>query len=156
MFQQSINNQPAPAIEGDWCSANPRSSTLAGAGVLISGPLGVTAGRFAWADSSGVVRSSGGLGRLGFVHRDQISLITAWLGKSSMLVLPNVEITMFATADVWMRFAAGASPLQKVYANFADGSAYAAASGAPARARMERTCAQAVGWVVGWRLEAVD
>jgi len=131
-FQQAINYQPAPAIEGDFCSANPRASLLAGAGALISGPLGVIAGRFGWANNYGVVtQGAGASGRIGFIHRDNLSLNTIWLGRSTMLVLPNVEITLHQSGDFWMRFAGGASPGQKVFANYADGSVVAGVSGSP-------------------------
>jgi hypothetical protein len=133
-FQTAINYQPAVGIEGDWCSANPHASMLASAGQLVSGPNGVTAGRFAWADGAGIVRNNGsyamsGFGRLGFMHRDQPALITTWLAQSTMLVQPNIEVALLARGDVWCKFAAGALPNQKVYANYADGTALALATG---------------------------
>jgi len=135
-FQTTILTQLAPGIEGDFASANPIFSTLAAPGGLVSGPAGVTVGRFAWADPEGVVRNLGGGGpgpgcRLGFVGRDQPALITTWLAQATMVLQPGVDMTMFQSADVWCRFAGGAQIGQKVYANFADGSAVAAASGAP-------------------------
>lgn len=130
-FQQTVNNQPGVGIEGDWCSANPRGSMLAGPGGLVAGPSGVIAGRFAWANPLGLVSNSGGVGRLGFVHRDQPAFITAWLGQSTMTVPAGLEVTLFDAADVWCRFAAGATPGQKVYAYYADGTAYAAATATP-------------------------
>lgn len=130
-FQSVINNQPAPGIEGDWASANARFTALAGAGDFVAGPAGVTVGRFAWADGFGVVRNGGGMGKLIFVHRDNLALITAWLASSTMLVPPGLEITGYDSGDVWVRFAGGAQIGQKVYANYADGSAYAAATGTP-------------------------
>jgi hypothetical protein len=133
MFQQVVNAQPAQAIEGDFASSNPRSSMLTSAGGLVAGPLGVTVGRFAWADNDGVVRNigGGGNGRIGFVHRDNVALITQWLGRSTMIVVPGYEINLMSSGDFWARFAAGATPGQKVYANYADGSCYAAATATP-------------------------
>ncbi len=130
-FQSTMNAQPAPGIEGDWCSSNPRGTLLASAGGFVAGPLGVTVGRFAWADPYDVVRSYGGLGRVGFVHRDQPALITAWLGQATLLVPPGLGVTMHDACDVWCRFAAGATIGQKVYAYYADGTAYAAATATP-------------------------
>ena len=46
-FQSVVNVQPAPAIAGDFASANPRWNVLAGPGVLVCGAAGVTVGRFA-------------------------------------------------------------------------------------------------------------
>lgn len=133
MFQQSINSQPAPAIEGDFASVNPRSAMTATAGGLVAGPLGVQVGRFAWADDDGVVRNigGGGYGRIGFVHRDQPALITSWLARSTLIATPGYEMNLFVSGDFWARFAAGALVGQKVYANYADGSCYAAATGSP-------------------------
>ena len=149
-FQTTINYQPAVGIEGDWASANPFGSFIAPAGGLTAGPLGVTAGRFAWADMAGVVRNIGsyaaaangatflggstayaatnGIGQVGFVHRDQLSLITTWMAQQTMTVVPGSEMTMLDAGDVWCKFAAGATPGQKVYAYYADGTAYAAAT----------------------------
>ena len=116
-FQTTINVQPAPGIEGDFCSSNPRFSMLAGPGALVAGPNGVTVGRFAWADADGVV-SAGGNGRIGFVHRSNISLIfptavtgaNAWPGpQSGMLIPPGLEMSMLTSGDVWCRFASGAT-----------------------------------------------
>lgn len=141
-FQTTMNSQPAIGIEGDFCSTNPRFSLLASPGGLVAGPNGVSVGRFAWADGDGVV-SYGGNGRIGFIHRSQLSLIfptsltgaNAWPGpQTTMLVVPNAEMSMINSGDVFCRFAAGATVGQKVYANFADGTAVAAATGSPAGA----------------------
>ena len=135
-FQVSMQTYPAVGIEGDWCSANPRFSMLTGEGKLRAGPSGVTVGRFAWARADGIV-DVGGNGRIGFVHRDQVALIPFDLGASgglaqaTMLVVPNGEITLYTSCDVWCRFAGGASVGQKVYATYKDGKATAAATGSP-------------------------
>lgn len=130
-FQNTLHTDPAPGIEGDWCSANPRHSLLAPVGQLTSGQLGVTVGRFAWADANGVVNNSPPAvgGRIGFVHKDQPALITTWLAESTMLVPAGLPVTVHDRADVWCRFAAGATIGQKVYANYADGTAVAHATG---------------------------
>jgi len=135
-FQTLMQTFPAVGIEGDWCSANPRFSLLSGDGKLRAGPSGVTAGRFAWARDDGIV-DVGGNGRIGFVHRDQVALIpfnmaaSGGLAQSTMLVVPNGEITLYTSCDVWCKFAAGAKVGQKVYAKYSDGTAVAAATGSP-------------------------
>ncbi|MCV5473623.1 hypothetical protein OFN43_32725, partial [Escherichia coli] len=53
-FQSVINQQQAPGVEGDFASANPKASLLAGEGALVAGANGVVVGRFAWV-SNGVV-----------------------------------------------------------------------------------------------------
>lgn len=143
-FQTSTPANPAPGLEGDFCSANPRGSMLAGAGQLVSGSLlsptqygvtlpGVIVGRFGWArnDNGQVSNQNPGVAaRLGFIHRNQTVLIQPYLGQASNLVPQGREITMFDSGDYWMRFAAGAAIGQKVFCRFADGTCIAAAAGA--------------------------
>lgn len=140
-FQTQVNYQPAPAIEGDWASSNPRASMLAGPGGFVADPInGVIAGRFAWADPLGIVRNAGGLGRLGFVSRHQPSVIQTWPGigganaQATLIVPPGLDITLHDSADVWARFAAGALVGQKVFAKYLDGSAVAGTAGTPPQA----------------------
>lgn len=141
-FQGQINDQPAPAIEGDFASDNPVASLLAAPGSLQAGPLGVIVGRCAFAENDnqalpGVVsnKHAGVPSRLGFVGRAQAgALITAFLGSSTLTVQSGYEITLYNSGDFWGRFAAGASVGQKVYASYVDGSLSAAAAGAPTTA----------------------
>lgn len=133
-FQTSVSVEPAYAVEGDFASANPRASLLAGIGALTAAAAGVLVGRFARAlNSNGTVTNGdpGGASRLGFVHRDQPAIITAFLGAATLLVPTGSPVTLFDAGDFWCRFAAGAVIGQKVYANNADGSATAAATGTP-------------------------
>lgn len=133
-FQKTVNTDPAPAVEGDFASANPRASMLAGPGALIAGAAGVIVGRFARAkDSDGTVSNAdpGVASRIGFVHRNQPALITAFLGSSSMTVYQGLEITLFDAGDFWCRFAAGAAIGQKVFASYANGTAIAGTDGSP-------------------------
>lgn len=135
-FQRSVNAQPAPAVEGDFASANPRRSMLAGPGELTAGALGVIVGRFGFARAStGVVQNAsygGGIPqRVGFIQRNQPAVITPWLGAATMTVQSGLELTLFDAGDFWARFAAGATLGQKVWASIVDGSAIASAT-APA------------------------
>ena len=57
-FQNQINHQQAPGVEGDFASANPKASLLAGEGALVAGTNGVIVGRFAWV-TNGVVSNTG-------------------------------------------------------------------------------------------------
>jgi hypothetical protein len=132
VFQTSVGAAPAPGIEGDFASANPRGSMLAGQGYLISGPLGVIVGRFARAANATGLVTNGDPGvpsRIGFVHKDQLVGITPYLGVSGLTVLPGVEITLHDSGDFLARFAAGATIGQKVFASYADGSAIAGTAG---------------------------
>lgn len=153
-FQNTTPRQfLAPGVEGGWASANPHVSLLqpntgdlteANAASWKAGVGGVTVGRFAFADYlTGLVTSShpgtgatflpGAAGqpgtvRVGFVQRDQVALITAWLGETGNVVQPGTGITLLSHGDVWARFAAGAAVGSFVFASIADGSAIAGAT----------------------------
>jgi len=140
-FQTQVNADPAPAIEGDFASANPRGTVVYGsisAPGLQAGTGGVTVGRFARVDLSSGLVTNNGMGAISassvvaFIHKDQPALITTYLGQFGMTVQPGYDITAFRTGDFWARFAGGATIGQKVYASFADGSASAAAASTPA------------------------
>lgn len=140
----------APGVEGGWASANPHVSLLqpntgdlsdANAASWKVGVGGAIVGRFAFADVvTGLVTSAHpatganftdttpGRVRVGFVQRDQVSLITAWLAESGNVVQPGTGITLLAKGDVWAKFAAGAAVGSFVFASFADGSAIAGAT----------------------------
>jgi hypothetical protein len=130
-FQTQVNNQPAPACEGDFASGNTRMTVLAAAASFVAAAAGVTVGQFAWANSAGVVSSGGGSGTIGFVHREQTPGITTFLAQSSNTILGGYPVTMHNQGDFWDRFAAGATRGQKVFASYADGSAVAGTAGSP-------------------------
>ena len=131
-FQAQVNLQPAPAVEGDFASANPRAVMLAGEGTLVTGASGVTVGRFAWADANGVVNNYYTVGgRNGFIHREQQAVITVFLDETSNLVPAGLPVTLYVQGEFWGKFAGGATIGQKVYASYADGTLSAAATGTP-------------------------
>jgi len=109
-FQTSVNIQPAPAVAGDFASANPRVTVLAGPGQLVSGPGGVTVGTFVWLDSTYTQVSSNasiGIGNptapAGFLGRQgQPALITTFLAKTSNIVPPGLEVTVHSAGDFWV------------------------------------------------------
>jgi hypothetical protein len=140
-FQTQAAYNPAPAVEGDFASTNPRSTVLAGAGALVCGALGAIVGRFAWltsaqvdSDNAPAMVNTFGTGPVaGFVHREQQGLLEVYLQESTMLVPAGFPITLFDAGDFWVKNN-GATPAlygQKVYANYADGKATAAATGSP-------------------------
>lgn len=133
-FQRVVNTDPAYAVEGDFASANPRASLLAGVAALTAAAVGVTIGRFARAKNSDGTVTNGDPGvasRIGFVHRDQPAIITPFLAESTMLVPHGSPVTLFDAGDFWARFAGGATIGQKVFASNADGSAIAGTAGTP-------------------------
>lgn len=150
-FQTRVNLVQAPAVEGDFASANPRATTLAGPGALVAGPNGVYVGRFAWIDPDMVTTNSFGDANNapdGFVHRDQQALIENYLQEFSMLIPEGFSVTLHNAGDFWVRNA-GPAALTKgaiVYAGFADGKAYSSApAGASATGSLGSTNTAALG-----------
>lgn len=130
-FQGTINQYPAPAVAGDFASANPRATVLAGESALVAGSAGVTVGVFAWA-LSGIAKSFWQLaGQIGFVSRKTVGLSTAYLQSDGMLITSGQPITLYSQGDFWAKFAGGATIGQKVYAYYIDGTCYAAATATP-------------------------
>lgn len=140
-FQTRVQNFPAPGVEGDFASQNPRSTFLAGPGGLVCGPLGVFVGRFAWVEPDmKTVNNYGSAPNApdGFVHRNQQGLLTVYLEVASQLVPQGLPITLHDGGDFWVTNQ-GPSALGKgatVYAGYADGKAY---SSAPAGASVTAT-----------------
>lgn len=144
-FQSTVYTYPAPGIEGDFASSNPRSVIVYGANGadgLQAGTGGVTVGRFANVNQSTGLATNNGLGAIttnntvGFVQKDQNALITTYLAQFGMTVPAGYQVTVFRSGDFWCRFAAGATIGQKVYANYADGTAVSADTGTPTTATM--------------------
>jgi hypothetical protein len=139
-FQKQVGVQPAPGIEGDFCSTNPRFTVLAGAGALVAGPAGILVGRFAWTtgtldpDGTPSLANNYGDGPVtGFVHREQQGLIQVYLQETGLMVPAGFPITLFSGGDFWVknRGLTQALPGQKAYATFTDGSASFAATASP-------------------------
>lgn len=122
-FQTQVNQQPAPAVAGDFASANPRATVLAGPGALVAGSDvpsgytlgGVVVGRFAWAapgtsvnQSSGetdgmvTVSNTGSGAPTGFLHREQQGVITVWLQEATELVPSGLPVTLHSAGDFWV------------------------------------------------------
>ncbi|TXN33908.1 hypothetical protein [Methylobacterium sp. WL19] len=138
-FPASVSYAPAPAVEGDFCDANPRSTVNAGSGGLVVGAAGVQVGRFAWAaapnDANGApatVTNAGSGAPTGFVHRELQGLNTVFLSESTNLVPAGFAITLFKSGGFWVinRGAAAATINQKAFASNTDGSVAFAAAGA--------------------------
>jgi hypothetical protein len=138
-FPKTINYQPAPGVEGDFCDSNPRASVDAGPGGLVVGSGGAVIGRFHWAtapnDPNGTpttITNSGTGAPTGFLHREQQGLITAYLAENGMTVLPGAAVTLMKSGGFWGRNNGGGATAvdQKVFANNTDGSLATAAAGA--------------------------
>jgi hypothetical protein len=133
-FQSVVNLNPAPANPGDFASANPRATVLAGPGALVAGPYGLQPGLFAWSDANNVTASNFGVGApTGFVHREMSALITTYLAEFGSVVQPGWPVTLFKSGDFWVKNA-GANAVtigMKAYANFSTGAVTFAATGNP-------------------------
>lgn len=139
-FQTSVNAQPAPAVAGDFASANPRSSVLTQDGNgFVTDTGGAIAGRFAWADDylNRYVKNSGVGLPTGFVHREQgVALITSFYDQYGSTIPAGFPITLMDSGDFWIlnSGSAAVTPGMKAYANYATGLATFAATGTPPQA----------------------
>lgn len=144
-LQQSVNIRYAPAQAGDFASANPRFSVLAGPNSLVAGAAGVLIAAFAWAaaygsvdpetgenDGYNTVSNAGSGAPTGFVHREQQALITAFLAEAGNTIPQGSMVTLASGGDFWVKNtgAGAASVGQKVFASNTTGLAQTAASGA--------------------------
>ena len=131
-FQTTVNLQQAPAVAGDFATANPRASFPAGEGQYVAGAAGVTVGRFAWIDAvTGLVSNTGTGKPDGFIHREQQALISVYLAEASNVVPQGFPVTVMRTGDYWATATVGAAAKgQKVFAKLTDGTVQAGAAGA--------------------------
>jgi hypothetical protein len=135
-FQTQVNITPAPAVEGDFASADPRFAVLAGPGQLVAGPNGMIVGRFAWLDGTYTLASSSGSGApAGFAARmgNSNAIITAFLAETTMTVPKGMGVTLYREGDFWVRNSGTGEvvPNMKAYANNATGLVTFAATGTP-------------------------
>lgn len=129
-FQKSIYIEPALGVDGDFASSNPRSVVLAGPGQLVAGAAGVTVGRFAWADTNGLVTNVGAGKPTGFVHREQQGVITIWLAESTMVIPQGLMVVLHNLGDFLTSTKTTATVGQKVFASNTDGTISTGAAGA--------------------------
>lgn len=150
-FQTQVNVTPAPAVAGDFASANPRASVLAGSGAFVADTAGVTVGKFAWIDPNGtVVHSYGTLPNQpnGFVHREQQALIPPFLGESTMVIPTGLPVTLHNQGDFWAKLTGATSVVRgsALYVDFSSGDIMAAATaGATATGSMGSTNTASLG-----------
>lgn len=131
-FQTTVNLQQAPAVAGDFATANPRASFPGGEGQYVAAAAGVTVGRFAWIDGTTGLVSNTGTGKPdGFIHREQQALISVYLAEASNVVPQGFPVTVMRTGDYWATATVGAAAKgQKVFAKLTDGTVQAGAAGA--------------------------
>lgn len=142
-FQTSVGATLAPAVAGDFASANPKFMFPAGPGGLVAGVDGVTVGLACWlvpapvdADGSGQqVLNRGDLGGypIGIIPRTQQALITTYLANSSMVIPKGFQVEVMIGGDIWVKNdgSVAAFPGAKAYVDNSNGKFSFAASGSP-------------------------
>lgn len=149
-FQTSINQFPAPAVEGDFASDNTRTSVLNAVETLLAAAAGVTVGRFSWVDSPSQTASNAGSGVPdGFVHRQYGAMITQWLGQAGMVIPQGVQLSLLNQGDFWAKTLTTATVGQKVYAVLADGTIKTGAAGGSIAGAVETKWSVASAGAVG-------
>lgn len=158
-FQSFVNTQPAPAVAGDFASANPRYSVDAGPGGLAAGALGLTIGRAAWLsaqdiDANGApsIANNFGSGPIaGIVPREQQGLIRTYLDSAGMVLPAGFQTTVISGADMWVVNDGTTEALfgQFAYANYADGRFSFAAASSPGTAVVTGAVAASTASVTG-------
>lgn len=143
-FQTRVNLQPAPAVAGDFAGTNPRMSVTAPPNGYQAAPdypatfggatrEALVVGRFAWFNYLTGLASNyfqpGSI--LGFVHREDQTVIVKFLSESRLGVQQGFPVTGIVQGDVWADFAASAPDAAGlvVYADPVTGAASAAAPG---------------------------
>lgn len=158
-FQTQVGVLPAPAVEGDFASTNPRFTVDAGPGGLVAGESGVMIGRFAWwspaaLDGDGapaLVNNFGSGAPTGFVHREQQGLIVTYLEESGMFIPQGFGVTLFNGGDFWV-LNSGSNQARigmKAYADVETGEVTFAATGTPGTASVTGSIAAGTASVTG-------
>jgi hypothetical protein len=101
-FQTFVNQQPPPAVVGDFASMNPRTTVDAGPGALLADSAApVVVGNFAWA-VNGIAKGLKAVGAaVGFVANELQTVITDYLGQSRLVVQAGFPVTLYSRGDFW-------------------------------------------------------
>ena len=97
-FQSFVNTALPPGVLGDFAGANIRANIVAGSFGYTATPAGVLVGNGGWANPSTKLVSNyyQPNSAPGFVHREGQTVITNFLGISSLLLLGGMEVTIFS------------------------------------------------------------
>lgn len=122
-FQKTVKNVLAPGVEGDFASNNPKASAISAAAGIVAVSTGVLVGRFAWL--TGRIAATTGTGKPnGFIGRDMLGMITAYLAEGSMTYLGGQPVPVYSQGEFWAINAGGVSTVAgaAVYANLTTGA----------------------------------
>jgi len=109
MFQNQVYINPAQAIPGDFASSNPMIYKLASTGKMVADASGVKVGQFVALNADGTCTTvpgsapSGGLSRIGFVHRENNAQITTFLAESGYTIQPGQPVAAFGQGDFFIK-----------------------------------------------------
>lgn len=108
MFQNQVFITPAQALPGDFASSNPMVYKLSSTGKMVADSSGVKVGQFCALNADGTVTTvpgsapSGGLSRIGFVHREENAQIVTFLAESGYTIQPGQPVSAFGTGDFFI------------------------------------------------------
>lgn len=129
-FQTVIHREPAPAVQGDFASYNPRSSVIPPVenGFVSAATQALTVGFFGWGATTGLVYSSsagaGANAALGFIARTPnipSSIITTFLAESVATLQDGMPVTLQSAGDYWINLG-GVTPGATIYADATTGA----------------------------------
>ena len=154
-FQTVVNINPAFAVAGDFASANPRVSVIAGQFAFVANPAAPPlVARWGWIDSTNTLVSNGGTGApAGFIGRQgNQAYITVYLGAYTNQMLAGMPVTLYNEGEFWV-LNSGTNevvPGLKAYANNGNGTTTFAATGtAPTAASVTAAVAASTGSFTG-------
>jgi hypothetical protein len=105
MFQNQVYINPAVGLPGDFASTNPREYKLSSTGRMVADASGVKVGQFVVLNADGTCTTipgaapSGGLSRVGFVHREWNAQITTFLAESGYTIQAGQPVAAFGSGD---------------------------------------------------------
>lgn len=109
MFQNQVYINPAQALPGDFASSNPMVYKLASTGRMVADASGVKVGQFCALNADGTVTTvpgsapSGGLSRVGFVHREMNAQIITYLAESGYTIQAGQPVAAFGNGDWFIK-----------------------------------------------------
>lgn len=109
MFQNQVYINPAAALPGDFASSNPMVYKLSSTGRMVADAAGVKVGQFCALNANGTCTTitttapTGGLSRIGFVHRENNAQITTYLAESGYTIQPGMPVAAFGQGDWWIK-----------------------------------------------------
>lgn len=126
-FQNQVNYQQAPGVEGDFATQNPSAIVPPPEGGFVSGALGATVGRFGWIGSDGrTVQSYGSVPSApdGFIAREiGEALVTGFMEGFGMTIPPGFPVTLRRTGDFLAKVSGSTAATRgaSVYAKYSTG-----------------------------------